>query len=111
MDNKTSAEVGYLTIIGWLIAYVFGEKPRNEFAVYHFKQAFGVSLLWFLYFLIIGVLGILKVIPFEFRYYYNAPGFLFLILLIIGLVNASGNKQVPVPIFGKMFEKWFSFVK
>ena len=41
MDKKTTDIVAYITILGWLVAYVAGEREDSKF---HLNQALVVNL-------------------------------------------------------------------
>ena len=47
MDAKTIAWVSYLTIIGWIIAFVsYGNlNPKTSLATFHLRQSLGLILL------------------------------------------------------------------
>lgn len=81
MDSHTTAVVGYITIIGFLVSICAG--TRDDFSNYHLNQ----SLVLFLF-------SLLGVIPFV--------GWIWdifvLVLWILGLINACNNECKPLPI-------------
>ena len=107
MENKKSKDrsklwaiLSYIFIV-WIIPWWIIE-PRNDFAVYHAKQA----CLVFLVGTVVEAAG--AIIPFI-GGYIIAPigGVAIIILWIIGVFNAATYKQKPLPIIGKYAEKWF----
>ena len=44
--GKTTAIVAYITIIGCLIAITMNIEPKNAFARFHIRQAFGIHVLF-----------------------------------------------------------------
>lgn len=107
MDNKTLSIVSYVTLIGWSIAFFVGKDEADDFLKYHLRQSLGLVIITFILNIALTILN--QIIP--------ASGilslivFLFLALLIIGIVNAANGIKKPLPFIGKMFEDKFSFVE
>lgn len=105
MDNKTLSIVSYITLFGWLISFVIGKEKSNSLLKYHLKQSLGLLIFSIVLSIILNVLlvatkiGILGIF-----------GFIPLILMIIGIINAANNVEKPLPLIGKMFEDKFSFI-
>ncbi|MBP2619372.1 DUF4870 domain-containing protein [Chryseobacterium jejuense] len=105
MDNKTLSIISYITIVGWLIAFIAGKDKPDRLLRYHLKQSLGVVILSFILPVILGILisvthiGILGVI-----------GILPLVLMIIGAINAANEVEKPLPLIGKIAEDQFSFI-
>lgn len=106
MDNKTLSIVSYITIVGWLVAFISGKDKADSLLRYHLKQSLGVAILSFILPTILGILisvtrlgilGILSVLP--------------LILLIVGAINAANEVEKPLPLIGKLAEEQFSFIR
>lgn len=106
MDNKTLSIVSYITIFGWLISFIAGKEKANGLLRYHLKQSLGLIIFSIILSVIlrillsvtqISVLGILGFIP--------------LVLMIIGAINAANEVEKPLPLIGKMFEDKFSFIR
>lgn len=105
MDNKTLSIVSYITIIGWLIAFISGKDKADSLLRYHLKQSLAVVILSFILPTILGILisvthlgilGIIAVLP--------------LVLMIIGAINAANAVEKPLPLIGKIAEEQFSFI-
>src|SRR3954470_7252499 len=49
MDSRTIAWVSYITIIGWIIAYVNHNNAlvKSSFATFHLRQSFGLMVFYF----------------------------------------------------------------
>jgi len=103
VKGKTTAIIAYFTIIGSLIAITMNMEPKNEFARFHTRQAFGLHLVfmgcalflsqWFNFFVWVGL----------YIFYF--------VLWMYGLLGALNNKKQPVPIFGSSFQHWFIFIQ
>lgn len=108
MNNKTLAIISYVTIIGWVISYLTfkDQSQKSSLVSYHLKQGLGIfiiSLLLSATSYITGTIlgtGIIGTIG----------SILSLILLVIGILNANKEKEIPVPVVGKIFEDKFSFL-
>lgn len=84
MDTKTTSILAYITIIGWLIAFLAGDK---EGAKFHLNQ----GLVLFLF----GLLGVIPVLGQLWTI------FIF-VCLIIGLIGAINGEEKEVPLLGKI---------
>lgn len=105
MENKTISIVSYITFIGWLIAFFSGKDNANDLAKYHLKQGLGLIIFSF-------VLGIILQILISVTHIYALfyISLISLVLMIIGIINASNEVKKPLPIIGNFFEDKFSFV-
>ncbi len=101
--GKSMAIVAYITYIGLIIAFVSINDKKNTYISYHIRQSLGLCLTS-IALMIINVLPILGwIVSFL-------GGIFILVLWIIGLVNAIGGKEKPVPVLGKLFVDWFKNV-
>jgi len=106
MNNKTLSIVSYITIVGWIIAYVTGKDKMDSLLRYHLKQSLGLAIVSILFSvalnilaMIVPALGILGVLSLG-----------ILVLWVLGIINAANGAQKPTPLVGKMFEDKFSFI-
>ena len=83
MDKKITGILAYIGLIGWLIAYLAGDK---EGAKFHLNQGF---VLWIasLICAIIPCLGWLCEV-------------ILLVLMIMGIISAAKEEEKPLPIIG-----------
>ncbi len=117
MDNKTLAWVSYLfTPIGFLISYFsYNGQEKNSLVSYHLRQSFGLFLASVAYgivtFLISFILGMISIdLAITVGYILNLVSLVFLVLMIIGILNANKGEEKPLPLIGKMFEGKFNFI-
>lgn len=102
-EGKTTAVVAYLTIIGSLIAITMNNEPKNEFARFHIRQAFGLHLIF---------LGGALFLSVWFNIYAWYGLYIFYIVLwFYGFLGVLNNKKPLVPILGSHFQKWFTFIQ
>lgn len=109
MYNKTMAVVSYITLIGWIIAYVSysGSADKNPTNRYHLQQAFGLMLLSFGLSIAINILA--YAVP-TIASVLSIGYLLILILWVIGIINAANESEKPLPIVGQWFEGKFNFI-
>ncbi|MDT0539585.1 hypothetical protein [Croceitalea sp. P059] len=100
--GKTTAIVAYFTIVGSLIAITMNLEPKNAFARFHIRQAFGIHLLFHALAIGLSFTGIAYASLVLFLLYLMLWGFGFLQAL-------NGNKK-EIPMLGSYFQKWFTFI-
>ncbi len=101
-EGKTTAIVSYLTIIGALIALSMNSEPKNEFARFHTRQAFGLHLMFIAFGILSNNWGNL--------YSFFGLFLCYSILWIYGFLGALTEKRQSAPILGPYFQKWFTFI-
>jgi uncharacterized membrane protein len=101
-SGKTTAVIAYITLVGFLIAMSMNMEPRNTFARFHIRQAFGMHLVFH---------AMAIVLSFSQIVFLTLPLYgLYVIVLIYGLTQASSGKSNPLPLIGEHFQKWFTFI-
>src|SRR5688572_2523225 len=110
MDAKTIAWVSYITIIGWIVAYVNHNNSvvKSSLATFHLRQSFGLMVIYF------GVWIVSFMLMFIITFLGTVIWLLYVILLVfwvIGLVNATNGEEKPLPAIGLQFQQWFNFIK
>lgn len=113
MDAKTKSWVSYLTLIGWIIAYVNNQNPKEEQASFHIRQSLGlivfsVGLYLVLIILTTAILSVslglgLIVGVLSWLIYIGMIG-----LWIYGLINAVNDNRKMLPVIGPLAAKWFA---
>ena len=106
MDNKTLSIVSYITIIGWFIAYFSGREKADSLLKYHLRQALGLAIVS----IIFNIAFTLVATMVPSLSFLGLVGYVFIILWVIGIINAANSVQRPIPLIGKAFEKKFAFV-
>ena len=102
-EGKTTAIVAYFTIVGSLIALSMNMEPKNEFARFHTRQAFGLHIMF---------LGLALFLSYAFNEYaWYGLYILYIVLWGYGFVGALTEKKQSVPILGPLFQKWFTFIQ
>jgi len=92
MDKKVTGIVAYITWIGWIIAYIAGDK---EGAKFHLNQAL-VLMLCSLVNIVIGVIPLIGTIL--------SPiiSIVIFVFAIIGIVSAANDQEKELPFIGSI---------
>ncbi len=106
VDNgKTTAIVGYITIIGWLIAY-FGmhQSKKTSLGSYHLRQ----SLLLFICAIVFQIIAYAITIAMPaIGLIFSLLSLGFLVLWIMGLIAAINGEEKPMPLIGAKAQEMF----
>lgn len=102
-EGKVTAIVAYLTLIGALIAIFMNLEPKNPFARFHIRQAFGLHLLLWAMGIVLG--------NFDLWMIHASYLLLFFALWVYGFSGAIRCKWNSIPIAGPWFRKWFTFIQ
>lgn len=111
MDEKTISIISYITIVGWVIAYIQLGKNKSPLAIFHIRQslflmlcAFGMGVVQTL-FVFTPYLG--RIISISFSLVMLG----FLVLWIMALITAINGEQKPLPVFGNKAQDLFKGIK
>ena len=114
MNKKVTSILSYCTIIGWLVAYLAGDKENAKF---HLNQGLTLGIVGLAVELGFGIIGagldaIAKLVGF-FSILGSIVGIiawivgiLVAVLIVVGILNAVNDKEEPLPVIGK-----FTFLK
>jgi len=91
-EDKTVAILSYITLIGFIVAIVMNSNKKTQLGAFHLRQMLGLFLTGFL--CIIPLLNILILIC-------------LFVFWIMGLMSAIQGQMKPVPLVGKLYQKWF----
>lgn len=99
--GKNAAIVGYITIIGTVVAIFMNHQdpPKSEFASFHNRQALGIFATFFLFGYPIGY--------FDSWMITSAFWLFIFILWIYGFLGALNGEKRIVPLVGEFYQKIF----
>jgi uncharacterized membrane protein len=101
--NKPNVAMAVIAYILFFVPLLTGDAKKDPFVKYHTKQ----GLVLFLLAVLLNIID--WVMPFYIWYSINWLLSLgLLVLLIVGISNAVGGKQEPLPLIGK-FSDVFKF--
>jgi len=93
-QTKLWAILGYIIPILFFVPLITDAK-NDPFAKYHANQQLNLLLYWIAIQIVLPLIPIIGWILLPVAYIIG------LIFLIMGLVNAAGDKQKPLPVIGK----------
>lgn len=104
-NGKTTAIVGYITIIGWLIAYfAMHQNNKTSLASYHLRQTLLLFICAICYQIVVTVVTL--AIPFV-GLILSIASLGFLVLWIMGLISAINGEEKPMPLIGEKAQELF----
>lgn len=101
MDKKVTGVVAYLGIIGWLIAYLAGDKAGAKF---HLNQSLVLAIAEVALGVLRAILGFLKipVISTLISLVLGVVGLLLFVFAILGIISAAKGEDKPLPLIGSI---------
>jgi uncharacterized membrane protein len=103
-EDKTTAIVSYLTLIGFIVAIILHGSKKTRLGAYHLRQSLGLMLTS----IVVAIAAtILAFIPFVGWLAALAAWVGVFVLWIVGLLAAINGEQKPVPVLGIHFQQWF----
>jgi uncharacterized membrane protein len=98
--GKNVAIISYITLVGWVIAYVMNqdEANRSSLSTFHLRQMLGIAIL--------GIAGaIFNVIPFVGWIVGLVASLATFVFWVMGLLSAVNGEEKPVPIIGELIQE------
>ena len=111
LDGKSIAIISYLTIIGWVIAYVMNSNNKSQLAIYHIRQSLFLMLAGLVLYIIQVMLLSLPYIGWMINLLSMPIGLGLLVLWIMGLIYAINGKEKPIPLIGLKAQQLFTGLK
>ena len=110
-DGKTVAIISYLSIIGWIIAFVMHGNNKTTLGAYHLRQTialFVISLCtWVVQMLLVFIPYIGWALDILLIFVYIGLS----VLWVIGFIAALNGQEKPMPLIGKKAQQWFEGIK
>ncbi|MCI8528696.1 MAG: DUF4870 domain-containing protein [Lachnospiraceae bacterium] len=94
MTKKATGIVAYISIIGWIIAFLAGDK---EGAKFHLNQALVVDVAMIIFNIVAGILTIVPIIGAILSLVISIA---LLVFWIMGLVYAIKEEEKEIPLLG-----------
>jgi len=111
-NGKTAGIISYLTIIGWLIAYLgFHQNNKTSLGSYQLRQTLLLHLIFMVVRYGLGfILGMLWLSGgffslFSLLWLINVG---FFVLWIIGFIGAVNGEKKPIPFIGETAQTMFA---
>ena len=110
-NGKTVAIVSYLTIIGWIIAYVMYGNKKQQLSAYHIRQSLGIMITGVLFYVLQFMLLFVPFIGWLISLIMIPLGLLLFVAWILGLIAAINGEEKPVPFIGNRIQDILSSIK
>ena len=94
MTKKATGIVAYISIIGWIIAFLAGDK---EGAKFHLNQALVVDVAMIVFNIVAGILAIVPIVGAILSLVISIA---LLVFWIMGLVYAIKEEEKEIPLLG-----------
>jgi uncharacterized membrane protein len=92
MDKKTTGIVAYITLIGWLVAFLAGDK---EGAKFHLNQALVIEIGFI-------ISSVISYIPIVGTIISLVLWVFLVVCFILGLIAACKDEEKEVPLIGSI---------
>ena len=99
--GKSSALIAYAPFVGFLIAYFINRDENHEFATWHIKNMFGITLLFIVSLVIQAQIDVLTG---------DILWFSCIIIWLYCWAMAFFNKKNGIPFLSEKFQDWFTFL-
>jgi uncharacterized membrane protein len=99
-DPKVIGIISYLTLVGWVIAFVLN-NPKSELASFHLRQSLGL-------FVTALAIRIVMYVPFLGWLVGIVAAIATFVLWVIGFISAVEGQKKRVPFLGDYFQEWFA---
>ncbi len=107
-NEKTIGIIAYLTLIGWIIAFVMHNNNKTEYGAFHIRQMLGLIVLN------LGVWVISMIIAFANIPFLGTIVWLLyigiMVLWIMAFIGAVQGEKKLTPVVGQMFQDWFKSI-
>ena len=103
-DDKTTAIVSYLSLIGFVVAVVIHGTKKTRLGAFHLRQSLGLMVTSIA---VAFAATIFAFVPFIGWVVGLAAWFGLLALWVMGLLSAINGESKPVAVLGEHFQKWF----
>lgn len=103
-EDKTTAIVSYLTLIGFVAAIVIHSSRKTSLGAYHLRQSLGLMITSIALVMVGMIVGRIPFIG------WMVDLVLWLGLMVLwftGLLAAVNGERKPVAVLGEHFQKWF----
>ncbi len=99
MDKKITGIVSYITIVGWLIAYLAGDK---EGAKFHLNQSLVLAIAGVAASVLGSILGGLPFVGGIIGIVFSVVGVAVFALSIVGIIYAAQGQDKELPVIGSI---------
>lgn len=101
MDKKTTDVVGYIGVIGLIIAFAAGTREQSKF---HLNQSLVLVIAELVLSVISGIAGgiagIIPILGLILSFAAGICSIVCFVFMILGIINAAKGEEKPLPLIG-----------
>jgi uncharacterized membrane protein len=99
MENNKQKNIG-MAILAYFLFFIplLTESKKDAFVKYHVRQGLIIFICW----VVLWVVG--SILTWRFWEIVRILDACVLVLMVIGIINAAGGKEKPLPLIGKFGE-------
>ena len=106
-NGKTVALISYLTIIGWIVAYVMYAGQKTALGAFHLRQSIFLFIIGIVLYIANIIFLFIPVLGWIINILLLLAGIGLFVLWLIGLIAAINGEQKAVPIVGEKAQQMF----
>lgn len=106
-NGKTVALISYLTIIGWIVAYVMYTGQKTALGAFHLRQSIFLFIIGIVLYIANIIFLFIPVLGWIINILLLLAGIGLFVLWLIGLIAAINGEQKAVPIVGEKAQQMF----
>lgn len=107
MDGKTIAIISYLSLVGWIIAFVLYRNDKNSLGAFHLRQSLFLMLAALVIIIAQWILVFIPVLGWILSVLLTFVLLALFVLWVIGLVGAINGTEKSVPVLGAKAQQVF----
>lgn len=100
-QGKSKAIIAYAPFVGFLIAYYINKDETHEFATWHIKNMFGLTILFIVSLVIQSQIDV------------KVGDIIWMCCVVLWLfcwIMAFTNNKKGIPFLSEKFQQWFTFL-
>ena len=106
-NGKTVALISYLTIIGWIVAYVMYTGQKTALGAFHLRQSIFLFIIGIVLYIANIIFLFIPVLGWIINILLLLAGIGLFVLWLIGLIAAINGEQKAVPIVGEKAQQMY----
>ena len=101
-DINANKTMGILAYFGLLVLVPIFTARQSRFAMFHAEQGITLCIGCHIIGILAVVLGLIPAVGWVFSLIFGLVGILFLVLMILGIINAANGQAKELPVLGKL---------
>lgn len=101
-DVANNKAMGILAYLSWLVIVPLVAAPQSRFARFHANQGLVLAIASTIWSIVTGIIAAIPVIGWIISALMGIANIFFLVLMIMGIVNAANGTAKELPLIGKI---------